>query len=76
MTAVDQGVSPEAALKAITVHPAQIMGIQDRVGSLERNKDADVVILSGPPFEAGTKVDAVILNGKVCWKRGSESLSS
>lgn len=68
-TAVEQGVSPEAALKAITIHPAQIMGIHDRVGSLEKGKDADVVVLSGAPFEAGTKVEAVIVDGKASWKR-------
>jgi imidazolonepropionase-like amidohydrolase len=75
-TAVEQGVSPEAALKAITMHPAQIMGIHVRVGSLEKNKDADVVVLSGLPFEAGTKVEAVIVNGNVSWKREVERLSS
>ena len=68
-TAVEQGVSPEAALKAITIHPAQIMGIHDRVGSLEKGKDADVVVLSGAPFDAGTKVEAVIVDGKASWKR-------
>jgi len=75
-TAVEQGVSPEAALKAITIHPAQIMGIHNRVGSLEKGKDADVVVLSGPPFEAGTRVEAVVVNGKVSWKRDVERLSS
>jgi imidazolonepropionase-like amidohydrolase len=72
MTAVDQGVNPEAALKAITVCPAQIMGINSRVGSLEKGKDADVVVLSGLPFDAGTRVNATIINGKLCWQREHE----
>ena len=49
------------------------MGIDERVGSLEKGKDADVVVLSGPPFEATTRVEGVIVNGKVCWKRESDS---
>jgi len=73
MTAVEQGVKPEAGLKAITIYPAQIMGIHERVGSLEKGKDADVVVLSGPPFAAGTLVEAVILNGTVSWRRKAEA---
>jgi imidazolonepropionase-like amidohydrolase len=75
-TAVEQGVSPEEALKAITIYPAQIMGIHNRVGSLEKGKDADLVILSGLPFEAGTRVDATIVNGKTCWKRELEKVAT
>ena len=72
MTAVDEGVSPEEALKALTLHSARLMGIDDRVGSLEKGKDADVVVLSGPPFEADTRVDAVIVNGQICWERAAD----
>ena len=71
-TAVDHGVSPEDALKALTLNSARIMGIDERVGSLEKGKDADVVVLSGPPFEAATRVEGVIVNGKVGWKRESD----
>ena len=72
MTAVEQGVSPDAALKAITICPAMIMGIDKRVGSLERGKDADIVLLSGLPFEAGTRVNGTIVGGKLCWQRERE----
>jgi imidazolonepropionase-like amidohydrolase len=72
MTAVEQGVSPEAALQATTFHPARIMGIDKHVGSLEKGKDADVVLLSGLPFEAATRVEAVIVNGKVRWQREAD----
>ena len=42
-------MAPEAALAAITIHPAQIIGIDDRVGSLTPGKDADIVVMSGHP---------------------------
>lgn len=67
--AVEEGVSPDAALKALTINSARIMGIDKRVGSLERGKDADMVVLSGPPFAGGTRVEAVIVNGTIAWKR-------
>jgi imidazolonepropionase-like amidohydrolase len=76
MTAVEQGVSPDAALKAITICPARIMGIHNHVGSLEKGKDADVVVLSGLPFEAGTRVNATIVNGKLCWQRENEKIAA
>ena len=76
ITAVEQGVSPEAALKAITICPAQIMGIHNRVGSLEKGKDADVVVLSGLPFEAGTRVNVTIVSGKLCWQRENERVAA
>jgi imidazolonepropionase-like amidohydrolase len=76
MTAVEQGVSPEDALKAITISPAQIMGIHTRVGSLEKGKDADVVMLSGLPFEAGSRVNATMVSGKLCWQRQNERVAA
>ena len=76
MTAVEQGVSPEAALKAITICPAKIMGIDKRVGSLERGKDADVVLLSGLPFEAGTRVNATMVSGRLCWQRENDKIAA
>jgi imidazolonepropionase-like amidohydrolase len=66
--AVEEGVSENEALKAITINSALIMGIEKRVGSLEKGKDADLVILSGPPFAGGSKVEAVVINGMVAWK--------
>ena len=69
ITAVEEGVSQQDALKAITWNHARIMGIEKRVGSLEKGKDADLVVLSGPPFDSATKVEAVIVNGQVAWRR-------
>jgi imidazolonepropionase-like amidohydrolase len=69
IVAVQEGVSQEDALKAITWNHARIMGIEDRVGSIEKGKDADLVVLSGLPFDSATKVEAVVINGKIAWRR-------
>ena len=62
--AVKGGMNPEAALAAITIHPAQIAGIDGRVGSLTPGKDADIVVMSGHPINLLSRVRAVFLNGK------------
>jgi imidazolonepropionase-like amidohydrolase len=69
INAVEEGVSPAEALKAITINSAIIMGIDKRVGSLQQGKDADLVVLSGPPFAGGSKVEAAIINGIIAWQR-------
>lgn len=50
-------------MKAITINPAEHIGVADRVGSLEVGKDADVVITNGCPFEVMTEVRAVFIDG-------------
>jgi len=67
--AVREGMAEEDALKAITINAARAAGIDDRVGSLEPGKDADIVIFSGYPFDYKTKVDMTIINGKVVYRR-------
>jgi imidazolonepropionase-like amidohydrolase len=67
--AVAYGLPWEAALKAVTINPAEILGVADRVGSLEKGKDADLRILSGDPFDPLTEVEMVIIDGKVLVKR-------
>lgn len=62
--AVKEGMPLEAALQAITINAAEILGVADRVGSLEAGKDADLLILSGPPLEISTRIEQVIINGK------------
>lgn len=61
--AVKAGMDPFDALKAITINPAEHIGVADRVGSLEVGKDADVVITNGCPFEVMTEVRAVFIDG-------------
>jgi imidazolonepropionase-like amidohydrolase len=63
--AVKEGMDEQEALKAITINAAEITGISDRVGSLETGKDADIIIMDGPPLELKTKVLYTIINGQV-----------
>ena len=62
--AVKAGMDPFQALQAITINPARHIGVEDRVGSLEVGKDADVVITDGDPFDSMTTVELVMIDGK------------
>lgn len=62
--AVANGLPWEAGLKAITLNPAIIFGVSDRLGSLEAGKIADVVVWSGDPLELASRPDAVFIAGK------------
>lgn len=62
---VKDGMDEEEALKAITINSAEILGIDDRVGSIEEGKDADIVIFSGHPLDIQSKVEKVFINGEV-----------
>lgn len=64
VAAVQAGMQPMDALRAITIVPAHIGGIADRVGSLRVGKDADILITSGDPLDYRTKVVAVWIDGK------------
>ena len=59
------GLSFDEALKTITLNPARLLGIEKRVGSIEKGKDADLVLYNGDPFEYLTKVCVVIIDGMV-----------
>ena len=59
----------EDALKAITINAARITGIDNRVGSLEEGKDADIILLDGHPLELKSRVITTIINGKVVYER-------
>ncbi|MGD8491420.1 MAG: amidohydrolase family protein, partial [Anaerolineae bacterium] len=67
--AVREGMAEEEALKAITLHAAEIIGVDDLVGSLEVGKDADIVVFDGHPFDYRTRVDLVLVNGQVAYLR-------
>jgi imidazolonepropionase-like amidohydrolase len=66
--AVRHGLPRDEALKAITLTPAEILRVADRVGSLEKGKDADFLILSGHPLIATSRIERVILNGKTVYQ--------
>lgn len=61
--AVKRGLKPEAALRALTVTPAELFEAGDRLGTLEVGKAANIVVASGPLFEAKTKVLATWVDG-------------
>lgn len=63
--AVKAGMDPFMALQAITINPARHIGIEDRVGSLEAGKDADIVLTNGDPMVSDTAVKYVIVDGKI-----------
>jgi len=64
-----EGLDEMEALKAITIYPAQILKIDDRVGSIEVGKDADIVIFDGHPFNYTSKTVAVLIDGQVVYRR-------
>lgn len=63
--AVREGMDRTQALRAITITPAQICGISDRVGSIEKGKDADILIFDGDPLDIVNKPVMVIADAKI-----------
>lgn len=61
--AIDAGLSPDDALKAMTMNPAQILGVSDRLGSIEQGKIANLVVTDGDLFNEKTKIKAVFVDG-------------
>ncbi len=73
--AVKAGLPEEEAWKSITINPAEITGIQDRVGSLKSGKDADIAIFKGNPLlDVDYEVAMTIINGKVVYKNNKVNL--
>jgi imidazolonepropionase-like amidohydrolase len=67
--AAANGLGSDRALEAATLGAARILGIADRVGSLEPGKDADLALFDGDPFEYTSHVEAVLVNGEVTYRR-------
>ncbi len=62
---VAHGLSEQAAIEAMTINPAKILGIDDTVGSLEEGKVANVVIWTGSPLQLRSRIDTVIIKGEM-----------
>lgn len=62
-------LSFEEALKSITINPAEALGVEERVGSLEVGKDADFVVLGGEVFSLKGRIEATYIEGRCVWKR-------
>lgn len=67
--AVKHGMMYEKAIEAITINAAKLLGIEDRVGSLEIRKDADIVIWDNDPLEIQSNVLYTIIDGKVVYSK-------
>ena len=65
---VKAGLDKEIAKKAITIHPAQMLAVDYRLGSLAVGKDANLLVLSGDILDVGTKIHMVMIEGKVVHK--------
>jgi imidazolonepropionase-like amidohydrolase len=67
--AVRDGLPEDEALKAITINPAEILGVADRVGSIEAGKDADIRVTDGDPLDARSRVTMVLIDGEIVFSR-------
>lgn len=74
--AVRGGLSEAAALRALTLNPARMLHLEDRLGTLEPGKDADFVVLSGPPFSVYTQVLHTYVDGRKRYDRDDPALAS
>lgn len=63
--AAAHGLTPQQALAAVTISPAEILGLQQRLGSVETGKDADLALFDGDPLETVTHCTGVIIDGKI-----------
>jgi imidazolonepropionase-like amidohydrolase len=69
--AVREGMSETAALKGLTIYPAEMLELQNRVGSLETGKDADFIVLNGPPLSVYTHVLETWIEGQKVFDRSN-----
>jgi len=67
--AVRNGLSEKDALAAVTLAPADILGVGERVGSIAKGRDADLVFLGAEPFAPGASVRRVMINGEIVFER-------
>src|SRR5262249_52895802 len=70
--AVRGGAKEKTALEALTIVPARMLGPDDKIGSLDEGKDADFLILDGPPLDWRTYVEKAVIGGKVYYDRSDE----
>ena len=73
--AVKEGMDREAALRAVTINPATIMRVDDRIGSLAPGKDADLVIWSGDPFDVMSRAEVAYIGGREVYRYDHASRS-
>jgi len=69
---VREGIKRSRALKAVTLWPAEMLGLEDRLGSLEPGKDANILVLSGDPLDIETWVENVFVQGVEVYDRDDD----
>ncbi|MHA2298107.1 MAG: amidohydrolase family protein [Candidatus Hodarchaeales archaeon] len=69
MFAIRHGLDSRHAFRSVTIDAAKILGVEDRMGSIEPGKDADIVIWDGHPFDFNSFVDMTLINGKIEYQR-------
>jgi imidazolonepropionase-like amidohydrolase len=70
--AIKEGMDRLEALKAVTINPAEVLGISRNVGSIAEGKDADIVVWSGDPREFYSRVEMTFINGKKAFEAGNK----
>jgi imidazolonepropionase-like amidohydrolase len=71
-TAVKHGMKRIEALKSITLYPAQFIGVDDRLGSIEAGKEATLIFLTGDPLDSQSWVDQVMIAGEIVYERAKD----
>ena len=64
---VRSGLKKEDAYKTLTLHPARLLGLEERLGSIEKGRDADLVFFDGDPLDPHTTVQRVMILGKTVY---------
>ncbi len=71
-TAISFGVPRAEALRAITLTPAELIGVGDRLGTIETGKDANLLMITGDPLDSKTWIESVMIEGKTCYERKTD----
>ncbi len=74
--AVREGAPRQTVLEALTINPARFLGLDDRIGSLEPGKDADVVVWSGDPLDVHQRVEHVVIDGDLVYTWNEDTHSA
>lgn len=74
--AVREGAPRQTVLEAMTINPARFLGLDDRIGSLEPGKDADVVVWSGDPLDVHQRVEHVVIDGDLVYTWNEDTHSA
>jgi imidazolonepropionase-like amidohydrolase len=70
--AVRGGCSEKTALAALTINPAKMLGLDSRIGTIDAGKDADLLVLNGPPLDYRSYVETAYVGGKVAYERNTD----